>query len=137
MPTSDPSLTVAAWMVTPCPAHIGEQPSPPGRDLILKLNTILFTDYRKACHGPMVTLSPIVVGACCPFGLCRATCTTVPSCMLVLAPMLMAFTSPVRCRRVKADAFACPVSKLRSEVSYLARWRHTTLTSLCPGSRRR
>ena len=44
----------------------------------------------------MVTLSPIVVGACCPFGLCRATCTTVPSCMFVLAPTLMAFTSPVR-----------------------------------------
>ena len=25
MPTSDPSLTVAAWMVAPCPAHRAKQ----------------------------------------------------------------------------------------------------------------
>lgn len=33
MPTSDPSLTVAAWMVAPCPAHEARTTSSAGQDL--------------------------------------------------------------------------------------------------------
>lgn len=61
---------------------------------LVAASTVLL--YRQARHSfaPMVTLSPITVGASCPLGLCRATCTIVPSWMLLFAPTQMAFTSP-------------------------------------------
>lgn len=45
-------------------------------------------------RSPMVTLLPMVVGSTLPLMLVLATCTMLPSWMLVMAPTLMLFTSP-------------------------------------------
>ena len=55
MPTSDPSLTVAAWMVAPCPAHIGEQPQPPGETWAPEIkDTLPFQKRTPRTYGDVV-----------------------------------------------------------------------------------